>query len=182
MARLDRFSSNSAPGLATAYRSPAHTPALAAVQLVGADVVEGARNAARDELMRQLIEDHISEASTQQTAPIIVEANGEQGAQGGRMSGSLLPQLAISGVGQSGWKSLRELLGPTQGYMDVKYPGAAQFWTRYREIAGKPATFSQASAYASVQVTKGFTVCRLPSHAPVNLIGLGHILRRQTNA
>ena len=26
-----------------------------------------------------------------------------------------------------------------------------------------------------------FTICRLPSHAPVNLFGLGQILRRQTN-
>ena len=47
MARLDRFSLSSALGLiATAYRSPAHTPTLAAVQLVGADVVEGGRRTA----------------------------------------------------------------------------------------------------------------------------------------
>jgi branched-chain amino acid transport system substrate-binding protein len=43
---------------------------------------------------------------------------------------------------------------PTQGYKDVAYPGAAEFWDRYRKTAGKSATFSQASAYASVQVLK----------------------------
>jgi branched-chain amino acid transport system substrate-binding protein len=43
---------------------------------------------------------------------------------------------------------------PTQGYKDVKYAGAAEFWDRYRQIAGKAATFSQASAYANVQVLK----------------------------
>jgi branched-chain amino acid transport system substrate-binding protein len=43
---------------------------------------------------------------------------------------------------------------PTQGYMDVKYPGAAEFWDRYKKTAGKAATFSQASAFASVQVLK----------------------------
>ena len=43
---------------------------------------------------------------------------------------------------------------PTQGYMDVKYPGAAEFWDRYKKTSGKAATFSQASAYASVQVLK----------------------------
>jgi branched-chain amino acid transport system substrate-binding protein len=43
---------------------------------------------------------------------------------------------------------------PTQGYMDVKYPGATEFWNRYRQVAGKAATFSQASAYANVQVLK----------------------------
>lgn len=43
---------------------------------------------------------------------------------------------------------------PTQGYLDVKYPGAAEFWTHYKQTAGKSATFSQASAYASVQVLK----------------------------
>ena len=64
-------------------------------------------------------------------------------------AGSLYPEW-VSGVGNLA----ESYLVPTQGYMDVKYPGAAQFWTRYREIAGKPATFSQASAYASVQVTK----------------------------
>jgi hypothetical protein len=47
MARLDRFSSNLASGLiAAAHRSPAHTPALAAVQPVGEDVVEGGRRTA----------------------------------------------------------------------------------------------------------------------------------------
>jgi branched-chain amino acid transport system substrate-binding protein len=43
---------------------------------------------------------------------------------------------------------------PTQGYKDVAYPGAAEFWDRYANVAGKSATFSQASAYASVQVLK----------------------------
>jgi branched-chain amino acid transport system substrate-binding protein len=43
---------------------------------------------------------------------------------------------------------------PTQGYMDVKYPGAAEFWDRFKQISGKTATFSQASAFASVQVLK----------------------------
>ena len=45
--------------------------------------------------------------------------------------------------------------------MDVKYPGAAQFWERYKQTAGKAATFSQASAYASVQVSEG---CAFPRH------------------
>jgi branched-chain amino acid transport system substrate-binding protein len=43
---------------------------------------------------------------------------------------------------------------PTQGYMDVKYPGAAEFWDRFKQISGKTATFSQASAFASVHVLK----------------------------
>ena len=64
-------------------------------------------------------------------------------------AGSLYPEW-VSAVG-----NLAEYyLVPTQGYMDVKYPGAAQFWERYKQTAGKAATFSQASAYASVQVLK----------------------------
>jgi branched-chain amino acid transport system substrate-binding protein len=64
-------------------------------------------------------------------------------------AGSLYPEWA-SAVG-----NLAEYyLVPTQGYMDVKYPGATEFWSRYQQIAGKTATFSQASAYASVQVLK----------------------------
>jgi len=43
-------------------------------------VLGGTSNAARDARMRQLIEDHVSQGSTQRTAPIIVEANGENGA------------------------------------------------------------------------------------------------------
>ncbi len=43
---------------------------------------------------------------------------------------------------------------PTQGYKDVSYPGATEFWAGYSKVAGKSATFSQASAYASVQVLK----------------------------
>src|SRR5262249_29972328 len=40
----------------------------------------GTSNGARDARMRQLIEAHILQASTQRTAPIIVEANGQDGA------------------------------------------------------------------------------------------------------
>ena len=40
----------------------------------------GTSNAARDARMRQLIEDHISQASTQRTVPIVVEANGHRSA------------------------------------------------------------------------------------------------------
>jgi D-alanyl-D-alanine carboxypeptidase len=43
-------------------------------------VLGGTSNAARDARMRQLIEDHISQASTQRTVPIIVEANGQPSA------------------------------------------------------------------------------------------------------
>ncbi len=65
------------------------------------------------------------------------------------MAGALYPEW-VSAVG----KLAQYYFVPTQGYMDVKYPGAAEFWARYQKIAGKPATFSQASAYASVQVVK----------------------------
>ena len=41
-------------------------------------VLGGTSNGARDARMRQLIEAHISLASTQRTAPIIVEANGQE--------------------------------------------------------------------------------------------------------
>jgi len=41
-------------------------------------VLGGTSNGARDARMRQLIEAHISQASTQRTAPIIVEANGQE--------------------------------------------------------------------------------------------------------
>jgi D-alanyl-D-alanine carboxypeptidase len=55
-------------------------------------VLGGTSNAARDARMRQLIEDHISQASTQRTAPIIVEANGEDGAhQGSAYVGVVAP-------------------------------------------------------------------------------------------
>jgi branched-chain amino acid transport system substrate-binding protein len=64
-------------------------------------------------------------------------------------AGSLYPEW-VSAVGNLA----ENYLVPTQGHMDVKYPGAAEFWSRYKEIAGKTATFSQASAYASVQVLK----------------------------
>jgi D-alanyl-D-alanine carboxypeptidase len=43
-------------------------------------VLGGTSNGARDARMRQLIEAHILQASTQRTAPIIVEANGQDGA------------------------------------------------------------------------------------------------------
>jgi D-alanyl-D-alanine carboxypeptidase len=46
-------------------------------------VLGGTSNAARDARMRQLIEDHIPLASTQRTAPIIVERNGHRIADGG---------------------------------------------------------------------------------------------------
>src|SRR5262249_60856587 len=39
-------------------------------------VLGGTSNGARDARMRQLIEEHISRASTQRTAPIVAEANG----------------------------------------------------------------------------------------------------------
>ena len=45
-------------------------------------VLGGTSNAARDARMRQLIEDHISLASTHRTVPIIVEANGQHIADG----------------------------------------------------------------------------------------------------
>jgi D-alanyl-D-alanine carboxypeptidase len=55
-------------------------------------VLGGTSNAARDERMRQLIESHIAEASTQRTAPIIVEANGKPDAQeGGAPVGANVP-------------------------------------------------------------------------------------------
>jgi D-alanyl-D-alanine carboxypeptidase len=41
-------------------------------------VLGGTSNGARDARMRQLIEAHISQASTQRTAPIVVEANGQE--------------------------------------------------------------------------------------------------------
>jgi D-alanyl-D-alanine carboxypeptidase len=43
-------------------------------------VLGGTSNGARDTRMRQLIENHISQASTQRTATIVVEANGQDGA------------------------------------------------------------------------------------------------------
>jgi D-alanyl-D-alanine carboxypeptidase len=43
-------------------------------------VLGGTSNSARDARMRQLIEDYISQASTQQTAPVIAEAKGENAA------------------------------------------------------------------------------------------------------
>jgi len=43
-------------------------------------VLGGTSNGARDARMRQLIEAHILQASTQRTAPIVVEANGQDGA------------------------------------------------------------------------------------------------------
>jgi len=46
-------------------------------------VLGGTSNAARDARMRQLIEDYISQASTQRTVPVIVDANGERVADGG---------------------------------------------------------------------------------------------------
>jgi len=46
-------------------------------------ILGGTSNAARDARMRQLIEDHISLASTRRTAPIIVEGNGQRIADGG---------------------------------------------------------------------------------------------------
>jgi len=43
-------------------------------------VLGGTSNGARDARMRQLIEAHILQASTQRTAPIIVELNGQENA------------------------------------------------------------------------------------------------------
>ena len=49
-------------------------------------------------------------------------------------AGALYPEW-VSAVGD-----LAEYyLVPTQGYMDVKYPGAAEFWERYKQTAGKAA-------------------------------------------
>ena len=45
-------------------------------------VLGGTSNAARDARMRQLIEDHISQASTQRTVAIVTEANGQPSADG----------------------------------------------------------------------------------------------------
>jgi D-alanyl-D-alanine carboxypeptidase len=45
-------------------------------------VLGGTSNAARDARMRQLIEDHISQASIQRTVPIVTEANGQPSADG----------------------------------------------------------------------------------------------------
>ncbi len=45
-------------------------------------VLGGTSNAARDARMRQLIEDHISQASIQRTLPIVREANGQPSADG----------------------------------------------------------------------------------------------------
>jgi D-alanyl-D-alanine carboxypeptidase len=45
-------------------------------------VLGGTSNGARDARMRQLIEGHISQASTQRTVPIILEANGQHSAAG----------------------------------------------------------------------------------------------------
>jgi D-alanyl-D-alanine carboxypeptidase len=56
-------------------------------------VLGGTSNAARDARMRQLIEQHIVLASTQRTAPIIVELNGEGGA-----SVAVAPPALSSGV------------------------------------------------------------------------------------
>lgn len=64
-------------------------------------------------------------------------------------AGSLYPEW-VSAVGDRA----QYYFVPTQGYKDVSYPGAAEFWDRYQKVAGKSATFSQASAYASVQVLK----------------------------
>jgi D-alanyl-D-alanine carboxypeptidase len=65
-------------------------------------VLGGTSNAARDERMRQLIEDHISEASTQQTAPIIVEANGEQGAREGSAHVGIVAPAARNAAAPNG--------------------------------------------------------------------------------
>jgi D-alanyl-D-alanine carboxypeptidase len=55
-------------------------------------VLGGTSNAARDARMRQLIEDHISQASTRQTAPVIAEANGEDEAhEGAAHPGAVVP-------------------------------------------------------------------------------------------
>jgi D-alanyl-D-alanine carboxypeptidase len=56
-------------------------------------VLGGTSNAARNERMRQLIEDHISEASTQRTAPITAEVNSENSAkEGGANVGVVAPE------------------------------------------------------------------------------------------
>jgi D-alanyl-D-alanine carboxypeptidase len=80
-------------------------------------VLGGTSNAARDARMRQLIEDHISLASTQRTVAIIVERNGQRIADGGwalylaaqRLKDDRWRYQSPSGIarlyGDFGWKS-----------------------------------------------------------------------------
>jgi D-alanyl-D-alanine carboxypeptidase len=97
-------------------------------------VLGGNSNAARDERMRQLIEDHISEASTQRTAPIIVEANGAQGTQdGGAHVGVVVP-------------AARNAEAPTDENLDVTLALAkAEMVTipKRRQAAKRPANTSK---------------------------------------
>jgi D-alanyl-D-alanine carboxypeptidase len=66
---------------------------------VVAVVLGGTSNAARDARMRQLIEDHISLASTQRTVPIIVEANGQHSSDG-----EWALYFAAQGLRDDGWR------------------------------------------------------------------------------
>ena len=62
-------------------------------------VLGGTSNAARDARMRQLIEDHISLASTQRTVPIMVERNGQRIADG-----EWVLYLAAQRLKDDGWR------------------------------------------------------------------------------
>jgi D-alanyl-D-alanine carboxypeptidase len=62
-------------------------------------ILGGTSNAARDARMRQLIEAHISLASTQRTVPIIVDANGRRIADGGWAL-----YLAAQGLEDARWR------------------------------------------------------------------------------
>jgi len=109
-----------------------HRPALTKAKLAKPDVV----------MMGTYLADAIT--LTKQAVELGIKPKVFVGA-----AGALYPEW-MSAVGELA----DNYLIPTQGYMDVKYPGAAEFWDRYKKTAGKAATFSQASAYANVQVLK----------------------------
>jgi D-alanyl-D-alanine carboxypeptidase len=71
-------------GIKTGYTEASGYNLVSSVRRDGkhiiAVVLGGTSNAARDARMRQLIEDHISQASTQRTVPIVMEANGRPSA------------------------------------------------------------------------------------------------------
>jgi D-alanyl-D-alanine carboxypeptidase len=71
-------------GIKTGYTEASGYNLVSSVRRDGKHIVAvvlgGTSNAARDARMRQLIEDHISQASTQRTVPIVMEANGRPSA------------------------------------------------------------------------------------------------------
>jgi D-alanyl-D-alanine carboxypeptidase len=97
-------------------------------------VLGGTSNAARDARMRQLIEDHISLASTQRTVPIIVERNGQRIADGGwtlylaaqRLKDDRWRYQSASGIarlyGDFGWKSTDAEVHLVGGLSSQKFP------------------------------------------------------------